>query len=51
MPESDQGNQLQSYPVNNSFPCTHFEFVLDTRKFDEAQEDSNSDIISLDELF
>ncbi|WP_420460083.1 ATP-binding protein [Neolewinella sp.] len=46
-----QGNQLQSYSVNNSFPGTHFEFVLDTRKFDEAEEDSNSDIISLDELF
>lgn len=46
-----EGNQLQSYPVNHSFPGTHFEFMLDTRKFDKAETDFSSDVIGFDQLF
>ena len=45
------GNQLRSYAVEHSFPGTHFEFVLDTRKFGEAEMDFSEDIIGFDQIF
>lgn len=46
-----EGNLLHSYPVRHSFPGTHFEFVLDTRSFDQAEPNYDNEILSLDDIF